>query len=67
MLSFTNFREMMPFLIAVGQVLASRASFGQLRVPLLDCSKTAPITQTFSLRPTIPGILMRTASPKAFH
>lgn len=57
----------MLFITAVGQVLASRAIFDQLSLPLLCCSKTAPIMQTFSLRQTTPGILMGTASPKAFH
>lgn len=57
----------MPFITAMGQVLASRAGFDQLSVPCLGCSKTAQIMQTFSLRPTTPGILMRTAFPGAFH
>lgn len=57
----------MPFITAMGQVLASRASFDQLGLPLLGCFKTAPIIRTFSLRPTTPGILMRTDSSKAFH
>lgn len=57
----------MPFISAMGQVLASRASFDQLSVPCLGCSKNAQIMQTLSLRPTTPGILMRAAFPRAFH
>lgn len=58
---------MMSFITTVGQVVDSRAHFDQLSVPLLGCSKTTPIMQTFPLRQTTPAILMRTASPRTFH
>lgn len=57
----------MPLITAMGQVLASRASFDQLNIHLLGCSKSASIMQTLSLSSTTPGILVRTASLKAFH
>lgn len=55
------------FINAMGHVVGSGLHLDQLSVPVLGCSKTAPITQTFSLRQTIHAILMRTAFPRTFY
>lgn len=55
------------FINAMGHVVGSGLHLDQLSVPVLGCSNTAPITQTFSLRQTIHAILMRTAFPRTFY